>query len=100
MEEAMSTRRKTFSPGFKAKVALEAIREEKTLNELSAKYEVHANVIRGWKKQALENMEAIFEDKRKKKSVDKSSDPDQLYKRIGQMNVENDWLKKKLGLED
>jgi transposase-like protein len=100
MEEAMSTRRKTFSPGFKAKVALEAIREEKTLNELSAKYEVHANVIRGWKKQALENMEAIFEDKRKKKSVDKTSDPDQLYKRIGQMNVENDWLKKKLGLED
>jgi len=96
----MSTRRKTFSPGFKAKVALEAIREEKTLNELSAKYEVHANVIRGWKKQALENMEAIFEDKRKKKSVDKTSDPDQLYKRIGQMNVENDWLKKKLGLED
>jgi hypothetical protein len=57
-------------------------------------------VIRGWKKQALENMEAIFEDKRKKKSVDKTSDPDQLYKRIGQMNVENDWLKKKLGLED
>ena len=96
----MSTRRKTFSPGFKAKVALEAIREEKTLNELSAKYEVHANVIRGWKKQALENMEAIFEDKRKKKSVDKTSDPDQLYKRIGQMNVKNDWLKKKLGLED
>ncbi len=90
----MSTRRKTFSPGFKAKVALEAIREEKTLNELSVKYEVHANVIRGWKKQSLENMAALFEDKRKKKSADKSSDPDQLYKQIGQLKVENDWLKK------
>ena len=51
-------------------------------------------MIRGWKKQSLENMAALFEDKRKKKSADKSSDPDQLYKQIGQLKVENDWLKK------
>lgn len=96
----MSTRRKTFSPSFKAKVAIEAIKEEMTLAELSAKYEVHANVIRSWKKQFLENAESIFVDKRKKKSSNSVDGPDQLYKQIGQMKVENDWLKKKLGIED
>lgn len=95
----MSVRRKNFSASFKAKVALAAIKEEMTLIELSEKYEVHANVIRNWKNQFLESSELIFEDKRKKKSGDKRNDPDQLYRQIGQLKVENDWLKKKLGIE-
>ena len=99
-EEAMSTRRKTFSPSFKAKVAIEAIKEESTLIELSTKYDVHVNAIRGWKKQFLANSELIFVDKRKKKSVDSMDNPVQLYKQIGQMKVEIDWLKKKLGIEE
>ena len=96
----MSIRRKNFSPSFKAKVAIDAIREDRSLNELSEEYEVHANVIRSWKKQFLENSESLFEDKRKRKSADKRNDPDRLYQQIGQLKVENDWLKKKLGLED
>jgi transposase len=99
MEEEMSIRRKNFSPSLKAKVALAAIRDEMTLIELSEKYEVHANVIRNWKKQFLENSESIFEDKRKKTLADKRNEPDQLYKQIGQLKVENDWLKKKLGID-
>ena len=95
----MSIRRKNFSPSFKAKVAIDAIREDRSLNELSEEYEVHANVIRSWKKQFLENSESLFEDKRKRKSADKRNDPDRLYQQIGQLKVENDWLKKKLGIE-
>jgi len=98
----MGSKRKTFSPAFKAKVAIEAIREEKSISELSTQFEVHANMIRAWKKQFLSESESIFVDKRKSKNrkSDSEQDPDQLFKQIGQLKVENDFLKKKLGLED
>jgi len=98
----MGSKRKTFSPAFKAKVAIEAIREEKSISELSTQFEVHPNMIRAWKKQFLNESESIFVDKRrsKNKQSDSEQDPDQLFKQIGQLKVENDFLKKKLGLED
>lgn len=98
----MGSKRKTFSPSFKAKVAIEAIREEKSISELSTQFEVHPNMIRAWKKQFLSESESIFVDKRKSKNrkSDSEQDPDQLFKQIGQLKVENDFLKKKLGLED
>jgi len=98
----MGSKRKTFSPAFKAKVAIEAIREEKSISELSTQFEVHPNMIRAWKKQFLNESESIFVDKRrsKTKQSDSEQDPDQLFKQIGQLKVENDFLKKKLGLED
>jgi len=98
----MGSKRKTFSPSLKAKVAIEAIREEKSISELSTQFEVHPNMIRAWKKQFLSESESIFVDKRKSKNrkSDSEQDPDQLFKQIGQLKVENDFLKKKLGLED
>jgi len=98
----MGSKRKTFSAAFKAKVAIEAIREEKSISELSTQFEVHPNMIRAWKKQFLSESESIFVDKRKSKNrkSDSEQDPDQLFKQIGQLKVENDFLKKKLGLED
>lgn len=94
----MSSKRKSFSASFKTKVALEAIKEEYSINELASKYEVHPNMIRSWKKIFLENSESLFEDKRRKKQTDKEEiETDELYKRIGQLEIENNWMKKKLG---
>jgi len=93
--------RKIYPAKFKAKVALEAIKEEKTLNELSSLYEVSPKVIRSWKKYFLEHMEELFEKNSKSKDkidkIDKISNDD-LYQQIGQQKVEIDWLKKKFGL--
>jgi len=82
-------RRRQYTSAFKAKVALEALREESTLAELGAKYEVHPNMIRQWKKQLLEGASEVF-DKGRKKDVD--IDKEELYKQIGQLKVENDFL--------
>ena len=88
--------RRNFSPALKARVCIEAIREEKSLAELASQYNVHQNVIRAWKKQFLDNACQVFE-KGNKKNPAEEREPE-LYKQIGQMKVENDWLKKKLGL--
>jgi len=92
----MGSKRKTFSAAFKAKVAIEAIREEKSISELSTQFEVHPNMIRAWKKQFLSESESIFVDKRKSRNrkSDSEQDPDQLFKQIGQFKVESDFLKK------
>ena len=93
------TRRK-FSASFKAKVALEAIKNEKTLAELSKQYEVNAIVISRWKDELLENMSTIF-DKSPNVSKEEEVDVEKLYAQIGQLKVENDFLKKsckKLGI--
>ncbi len=91
------TRRK-FSPALKAKICIEAIREEKTMAELAAEYEIHANIIRNWKKEFLERSSEIFLNGKQKNGAE-DREPT-LYQQIGQMKVEIDWLKKKLGLLD
>lgn len=87
--------RKTFDAAFKAKVALMALKEEKTIAELSSQYGVHPNQISKWKKLVLERLPSLF-DKRGKTDKD-CPDPivDELYRQIGQLQVEKDWLKKK-----
>jgi len=92
--------RKSYSSKFKAKVALEAIKEEKTLSELSSLYEVSSKVISSWKKYFLEHMGELFDNNSKSKDKNKEEkiSSDDLYKQIGQQKVEIDWLKKKFGL--
>lgn len=91
----MSKGRKTFSKEFKAKVALEAIKGYKSINELAREYQVHPNAIGNWKKQILEALPGIFENKRGPRTEIDPDLPDQLYKQIGKLQVELDWLKKK-----
>ena len=92
--------KKNFGKEFRAKVALEALRGEKTLAELSSEYGVHANVIGQWKKVLLKNASELFEGKREKRNKvkDHEKSVDTLYRKIGKIEMENDWLKKKLGL--
>jgi putative transposase len=92
--------RKNYTARFKSKVALEAVKGQKTLSELASKYEVHPNQIRKWKQQLLDQISDIFVDKRRRKSDDDEKLKEQLYQQIGQLKVENDWLKKKAGLDD
>ena len=88
--------RKRYDKAFKAKIAIEALRGEKTLQELSTAYGVHPNMIAAWKKQLLESAEKIFEKTGKDKDADAAEKKeDLLFKQIGQLQVENDFLKKK-----
>lgn len=87
--------RKTYSANFKAKVTLAAIKEDKTMAELSSYFEVHRAQIQQWKKDALEELPNFFSKKKKKREKNNADLVDELYKQIGQLKVENDWLKKK-----
>jgi transposase len=85
-------KRKNYSAAFKSKVALEAIKEESTLSELSAKYGVHSTQIKTWKKQALEGICGIFSDEKARKSNRIEEDTSKLHEKIGQLVVERDFL--------
>jgi len=87
--------RRRFDSTFKAKVALEAIKKEKTVSQLSSEYGVHPNQIQQWKKQMLSELPGIFSRNGKRSKEDKEALTDELYKQIGQLKVELDWLKKK-----
>jgi len=89
--------RKRYDTKTKAKIALEAIRGENTLQELSAKYEVHQNLITKWKKELQDNAEVLFEKKGKEKEAEAELEAkiDGLYQQIGKLQVEKDFLKKK-----
>lgn len=96
----MSAIRKQHSSAFKAKVVLEAIKGQRTITELASEYGVHPNQITNWKKQAIDALPGIF-SKQKERGERKSEEVEsELYRQIGQMKVEIDWLKKKSGLID
>jgi len=90
--------RKQYSSEFKAKVALEAIKGNKTINELASGFEVHPNQITQWKKQVLEEVPQIFSTRRAQAQKGQEELTASLYQQIGQLQVELDWLKKKSGL--
>lgn len=87
--------RKTISAAMKAKAALAALKGDKTLGELSSEYEVHPNQISKWRRKVLDRLPTLFEKKSDKKDARPDPVVDELYKQIGQLQVENDWLKKK-----
>lgn len=93
----MGKKRQTFSKDFKAKVALEALREESTVQEISVKYGVHPNQISKWKAQAIAGLADIFERPNKKSAEERGlgEKKDGLLKTIGEQKVEIDFLKKK-----
>ena len=92
----MGTIRKSHSPAFKAKVAFEAAKQEKTMSQLSSHFGVHPNVISRWKKHLLEQLPDIFSRGNKNKEKNHQKLIEELYKQIGQLKVELDWLKKKI----
>ena len=86
------------SAAFKRKVALEAIRENKTMSEIAAAYQIHPIQVGKWKKQLLDGIESIFESplKNKKETQVRAEIDGSLHEKIGRMTMELDWLKKKL----
>jgi len=91
----MSTTRRKFSKEFKTKVVLEALKERETLESLAKKYELQPTQISLWRNQAMSNFSMLFSIEKQK---DKENDVDvqQLYAQIGKLQVQNDFLKKKL----
>ena len=90
----MTTPRKRHSAGFKAKVALDAVREVKTLNELASEYGVHPMQISKWKRQLLSALPSVFG--KSNSTTDWEKQRDDLFRQIGEVTFERDWLKKKL----
>jgi len=90
----MKKSRRKFSAKFKARVSLAAVKERETLSELSKRFEVHPNQISKWKREFIEGAELAFEGNSKGEEAQVSSD--QLYRQIGELKVENDFLKKSL----
>lgn len=87
--------RRRYRAEFKAKVALEAIKERKTLSELAKQFQLHPNQISQWKKQVLDNAGNLFSVKSDNPQKKHQQLEAKLYQQIGQLTVELDWLKKK-----
>jgi transposase len=91
-------KRKVFTGEFKAKVALEAVRGVKTVNEVAQEFGVHPTQVGQWKRELQEQAAGLFEVKRGARPLDPSASPDRLYSEIGRLKMELDWLKKKSGI--
>lgn len=90
--------RRQHSAAFKARVAFEALKGDKTLAEISSQFGVHPTQINRWKKSLIAGMQEIFTNKRKRRQVDQQQLIETLYQQIGKKEVEIDWLKKKIAL--
>ena len=87
--------RRSHSSAFKAKVAFEAMKKEKTMAQLSSEYGVHSNLINQWKRRLVQELPEIFSKKKSKQKQDTEELVSELYRQIGQLKVELDWVKKK-----
>jgi transposase len=93
----MSNKRKKYNPEFKAKVALAALKNEETTSELAARFGVHPTMIAAWKRTLLDGAPDVF-DKGQKTRKQTEEHVDELYKQIGRLQVERDFLSKKLSM--
>lgn len=96
----MRGKRKRFQASFKAKVALAALKSDRTTSQLTSAFSVHATQVSQWKKQLLDGAAEIFADGRKRDDVDHESREAELYQQIGKLQMELDWLKKKAAALD
>ena len=92
----MGKTRKKHSPQFKAKVALAAIQNDETIAQIASRFGVHPNMVSAWKRQILEGAADIF-DKNHKHQKQAQAETNELYRQIGKLKVENDFLSRKLG---
>lgn len=90
-------KRKQFSNEFKSKVAIEALKAHKTVNELASEFGVHATQVNNWKRQLLAGAGGIFGQSIDKQAEHHEAEKERLYSQIGRLKVEVDWLKKKTG---
>jgi transposase len=98
--ETMPRTRKNHPPSLKAKVAVEAIKGQKTTTQIAQVFGVHPTQVGGWKKQALAGLPDVFGNGREQMRQQADAEKDELYKQIGQLKVELDFLKKRAGLMD
>jgi len=90
--------RRVHPPAFKARVAIEALKEQKTIAELSNLYSIHSTQITKWKRQALEIITQGFSVQQRQREKDDTDFVQELYRQIGRLKVEVDFLKKKMGI--
>ncbi len=86
------TKRRRFTADFKARVALEALRGDKPIQEIAARHKVHPNQVSAWKRQALDGLGAIFSNGTEKAGADREADIHDLHAKIGELTVERDFL--------
>jgi transposase len=90
-------KRKKYTSGFKTKVVLEALQERETIQELGRKYDLHPNQISTWKHQFLSSASTVFEKGKELRDEEKEKEKEALFKKVGQLQMEVDFLKKVLG---
>lgn len=88
----MKAKRRKFTSAFKARVAIEALKERESLAELAKRFEVHPNIISKWKQEFISRSSEIFETQ--PPEVDFEAEQDRLHAKIGRLEMENEWLKK------
>ena len=89
--------KKKFTAAFKSKVAIEAVKGNKTINELASEFEIHPTQVKAWKQQLIEESQEIFSCKKDRKEEIVIQERDRLYAQVGRLAVELEWLKKKTG---
>lgn len=91
----MSRKRRTLGPSLKAKVALAAVRGDRTTAQLASQFGVHTSQVTAWKKRLLEGVPELFADGRRQRKDEQTADEQELYEQIGRLKMEVEWLKKK-----
>ena len=100
MRALKTKQRRNFSADFKARIALEAIKGQRTIQEIAAHFGVHPNQVTNWKKQVIDSLPQVFSDHRLREHESDETLKSALYEQIGKLQVQLDWLKKKSGLSE